>query len=191
MLNLDNEQIPMQTLLMDINDEEMITPTENKDSLKLVKGRDGSTAFLPISQGLGGSKSAILRYRDCLMPRKTNFIYKKIELGSLINKNTMEEELDVDIELDRMEDNDRDENPYRNLVVNNVDRVEMSHSPVEQWSILSNVINNVQHSRNPLNFHFMMVKPVKFSKIVKIIEKSKILLKVNLIESSGRSREII
>ena len=100
----------------------------------------------------------------------------------------MKEELDADTELDRMDDNNGDENPYRDLVVNNVDRVEMSHSPIEQWSILSNVINYVQHSRNPLNFHFMTVKPVKFSKIVKIMDKSEILPKVNLIESSGRSR---
>ena len=84
----------------------------------------------------------------------------------------MKEELDVDAELDRMDDNNGDENPYRDLVVNNVDRVEMSHSPIKQWSILSNVINYVQHSRNPFNFHFMMVKPVKFSKTVKTKDRS-------------------
>ena len=123
------------------------------------------------------------------MPRLTNFIYKKVELGSLINKNTMKEELDADAELDRMDDNNGDENPYRDLVVNNVDRVEMSHSPMQQWSILSNVINYVQHSRNPLNFHFVMIKPAKLKKTVKIKDKCKFLLKVNLTESSGRSRE--
>ena len=101
----------------------------------------------------------------------------------------MKEELDADAELDRMDDNNGDENPYRDLVVNNADRVEMSHSPMEQWSILSNVINYVQHSRNPLNFHFMMIKPAKLNKTVKIKDKSKFLPKVNLIESSGRSRE--
>ena len=156
---------------------------------KLVKGRNGPTTFLPISQGLGRSKSAIPRYRDCLMPRQTNFIYKKVELGSLINKNTMKEELDADAELDRMDDNNGDENPYRDLVVNNADRVEMSHSPMEQWSILSNVINYVQHSRNPLNFHLVMIKPAKLNKTVKIKGETESLLKVNLIESSGRSRE--
>ena len=124
-----------------------------------------------------------------MTPRQTNFIYKKVELGSLINKNTVKEELDADAELDRMDDNNRDENPYRDLVVNNADRVEMSHSPMEQWSILSNVINYVQHSRNPLNFHFVAIKPAKHNKTVKIKDKSKTLLKVNLIESSGRSRE--
>ena len=65
----------------------------------------------------------------------------------------------------------------------------MSHSPMEHCSILSNVINYMQHSRNPLNFHFMTVKPVKLNKTVKIKDNSKTLPKVNLIESSGRSRE--
>ena len=78
-----------------------------------------------------------------MTPRQTNFIYKKVELGSLINKNTAKEELDADTELDRMDDNNGEENPYRDLVVNNADRVEMSHSPMEQWSILSNVTNYV------------------------------------------------
>ena len=124
-----------------------------------------------------------------MRPIQTNFIYKKVELGSLINKNTVKEELDADTELDRMDDSNGEENPYRDLAVNNADRVEMSHSPMEQWSILSNVINYLQHSRSPLNFHFMTIKPVKPNKIVKIKDKSKTLPKVNQIESSGRSRE--
>ena len=123
------------------------------------------------------------------MPRQTNFIYKKVELGSLINKNTMKEEFNTDTELDRMDDNNVDENPYRDLVVNNADRVETSHSPMEQWSILNNVINYVQHSRNPLNFHFVMIKPAKLNKTFKIKDKSEVLAKVNFIEGSGRSRE--
>ena len=61
-------------------------------------------------------------------------------------------------------------------------------SPIEQWSILSNVINYVQHSRNPLNFHFVTVKPVKFSKAIKTKDRSEILQRVELIESPGRSR---
>ena len=117
------------------------------------------------------------------------FIYKKVELGSLINKNTVKEKLDTDVELDRMDDNNGDENLYRDLVVNNADRIEMSHSPMEQWSILSNVINYLQYSRNPLNFHFVTVKLAKLNKIVKIKDNSKTLPKVNLIESSCRSRE--
>ena len=143
-------------------------------------------AFLPIGQGLGGNYKAIPKSRDCLMPWQTNFIYKKVELGSLINKNMIKEELNADVELDRMDANNRDENPYKELIVNNANRIEMSQSQMEQWSILNNVINYVQHSKNPRNFHFMTVKPVMFDKIVKDKDKNEILLKVNLVESSGR-----
>ena len=123
-----------------------------------------------------------------MTPRQTNFIYKKVELGSLINKNTVEE-LDAEAELYRMDNNNGDENPCRDLVVNNIDRVEMPYSPMEQWSILSNVINYMQHSRHPLNFHLVTIKPAKPNKTVKRKDKGETLLRVNLIESSGRSRE--
>ena len=156
---------------------------------KLVRGRNDSATFLPISQGLGRNKSITPRNTNCLTARQTNFIYKKVELGSLINKNTVKEELDADAKLDRMDNSNGDKNPYRDLVVNNADKVEMSHTPMEQWSILSNVINYVQHSRSPLNFHFVRIKPAKPNKMVKIKDKGETLLKVNVIESSGRSRE--
>ena len=88
-----------------------------------------------------------------------------------------------------MDNNNGDKNPHRDLIVNNIDRVEMSHSQMEQWSILSNVINYVQHSVNPKNFHFTTIKPAKLNKMVKDKDKNESLLKVNLVESLGRSRE--
>ena len=97
-----------------------------------MKGRNDPTTFLPISQGLGRNKSVTLGDRNCLTPRQ-KIIYKKVELGRLIDKNTVKEELDAGTELDRMDDNNGEENPYRDLVVNNADNVEMSHAPMEQW----------------------------------------------------------
>ena len=47
----------------------------------------------------------------------------------------------------------------------------------------------MQHSRSPLNFHFVTIKPEKLNKTVKIKDKGATMPKVNLIESSGRSRE--
>ena len=76
MFNLDNEQTSLQTSLMDTDNEDTITPTENRDSLNLW-GRSGSTTFLPISQNSGGNNKNNLRHRDCLTPQQTNFIYKK------------------------------------------------------------------------------------------------------------------
>ena len=51
------------------------------------------------------------RGNDCLTLRQADYIYKKVELGSLINKSTMKEEIDPDVELDRMDDNSGDKNP--------------------------------------------------------------------------------
>ena len=45
------------------------------------------------------------------MPQQTDFIYKKIELGTLINKETIMEELDPEIELDKIDNISGDENP--------------------------------------------------------------------------------
>ena len=47
-------------------------------------------------------------------------------------------------------------NPYRQLIVNNAEKVEMQKTQMEQWLILSNLLNYVQHSKfnsmdHPLN----------------------------------------
>ena len=91
------------------------------------------------------------RHKDCLAPKQTDFIYKKVELGTLINRNTLKDEIDTDADLNKIDDNNGDENPYRELVVNNASRIEILPSPIQHWSILSNIINYVQHSKNPLS----------------------------------------
>ena len=53
-----------------------------------------------------------------LTAKQAGYLYRKVELGSLINKNTMKEEIDQDLELDKMDDNSGDTNPYRELTVN-------------------------------------------------------------------------
>ena len=77
------------------------------------------------------------------MPKQMKYVYKKTELGSLINKETIKEEIDSDMELDRIDDSSGDENPYKELIVNNTIKVENALSQIEQWSILSNIINYV------------------------------------------------
>ena len=60
----------------------------------------------------------------------------------------MKEEIDPEVELDKMDDNSGDENPYRELIVNNAGKIENTLSQMEQWSILS---------KNPKNFHAMSI----------------------------------
>ena len=128
------------------------------------------------------------RHKDCLMPKQTDFIYKKVELGTLINKNTLKDEIDTDADLNKIDDNNGDENPYRELVVNNASRIEILPSPIEHWSILSNVINYMQHSKNPLSYHLVMVRPARVSRSIKKKETGEITPRVELIESPSKTR---
>ena len=125
-------------------------------------------------------------------PTDRCYIQKGVELSSLINKNMIKEELDADIELVRMDDNSGDEDPYKELIMNNACKIENALPQMEQWSVLSNVINYVQYSKNPKNFHSMTIRPVKFNRAVKDTNGrnvSESLLEVNLVDISVRSKE--
>ena len=90
-----------------------------------------------------------------------------VELGSLINMESIREKLDLEGELDKIDDNTGDENLYRELIVNNVYKIENTLSQMEQWSILSNVINYVQYNKNPKDSHSRIIKPVNTNNIHK------------------------
>ena len=64
------------------------------------------------------------------------------------------EELDTDIELDRIDDNSGDENSYKELIINNAYKIENALPQMEQWSVLSNTVNYVHYSKNP-NFFIL------------------------------------
>ena len=91
-----------------------------------------------------------------------------------------------------MDNNSKDENPYKELILNNASRVDNALTQIEQWSILGNIINYVQYSKNPKNFHSMIIKPAKLSITTKSTKSRNVnesLLDISLIEASGRSKE--
>ena len=60
---------------------------------------------------------------------------------------------------------------------------------MEQWSILSNIINYSHYNKNPKNFHSMTIKPAKCNKVVKDAKgrnADKSLLEVNLVDNLDR-----
>ena len=153
---------------------------------------------MPFSQKIGGNDGrvgnidACTRSVECLMPKQTKYIYKKVELGSLINKETIKEEIDLDTELDRVDDYSRDENLYKELIVNNAIKIDSALSQMEQWSILSNVINYVQYSKNPKDFHTMTVRPVNNKRLNLVLKdkgKDDISLRVDLIHVPNGLKE--
>ena len=53
------------------------------------------------------------------------------------------------------------------MTVNNACKIENTLSQMEQWSILSNVINYMQYNKNPKNFHSMIIKPANTNRVKK------------------------
>ena len=59
-----------------------------------------------------------------------------------------------------IDDTSRETNPYKELIVNNAEKIEPLMTHMEQWSILSNVLNYVQHSRFHSMNHMLDIKAV-------------------------------
>ena len=54
----------------------------------------------------------------------------------------------------------RDTNPYKELIVNNAEKIEPLLTQMEQWSILSNTLNYIQYDRHPKNYHSLGISAV-------------------------------
>ena len=105
-------------------------------------------------------KIAALQSGQYLTRDQTRYIYKKVETGESINADTVQQEIDQEKQLSKLDNDNGEENPYRELIINNVERIEIQKTQMEQWSILSNLLNHIQHSRfNSMN-HSLDVKPV-------------------------------
>ena len=72
---------------------------------------------------------------------QANYVYKKIELGEVINTKTLQQELEHEIQLNRIDDTIRETNTYKELILNNAEKIEPLLAQMEQWSILSNTLN--------------------------------------------------
>ena len=77
----------------------------------------------------------------------------------------MKHEIEQEKQLSQMVDDSGEVNLYRELVVNNSEKIEMQKTQMEQWSILSNLLNNVQHSKFNSMGHSLNIKPVNRYKV--------------------------
>ena len=95
-------------------------------------------------------------------------MYKKVESSNIINTNTLKQDIDQEQESNRLDDTSGYINPYRELIVNNTEKIETLLSQMEQWSILSNVINCVQHDRHPKKDYNLNIRAVNKEKCKKV-----------------------
>ena len=86
-------------------------------------------------------------------------IYKKLEPESIVNIDTIKQE----IEADKLGSNNIDKdkvNTYHEIITNKTDKENIITSEMELWSILSNIINYVQYDRYPKIFSDLDVKTI-------------------------------
>ena len=70
----------------------------------------------------------------------------------MINTDIIQQEIEQEEQLNRIDDTSREISPYQELIVNNAERIDPLMTQMEQWSILSNVLNFVQHDKcNTIN----------------------------------------
>ena len=126
-----------------------------------MNGRDGTTTFLPLDSRIGGqgrdSRSTVGKF---LTREQAKYIYRKIETGEIINTDTIEQEMEQEKQLSRIYDTNGETNPYQELIVNNAEEIEPLMTQMELWSVMSNVINYVQHSRFHSVNHTLDIKAV-------------------------------
>ena len=93
---------------------------------KLINGRDDTATFLPLDSGIGGqSRDSHPTVGQYLIRDQARHIYKKVETGETINVDMVKHEIEQETQLNRMDDGSGEVNPYRELEVNNVEKVEM------------------------------------------------------------------
>ena len=103
-----------------------------------MKGKNGSTPFLPTKDKTGGKVNYIKNKEAmCLTERQADHIYKVIEKGDMINTQTMTCEIAPF----------QDDNPYKKVVLNKVFKEEDKSPEMRDWSIFSDNVRYVQHDQ--------------------------------------------
>ena len=73
----------------------------------------------------------------CLTERQADHVYKVVEKGSMINTKTMVSEMTQD----------KDDNPYKRVVLNNVHKEPDKSPEMQSWSIFSDTVRYIQHDK--------------------------------------------
>ena len=109
-----------------------------------MNGRDDATTFLQFDSRIGGqSRDSLPTVGQYLTRDQARHVYKKIETGEVINVDAVKHEIEQEKQLSRIDDDSGEVNPYRELVVNNAEKIETQKTQMEQWSILSNSLSYV------------------------------------------------
>ena len=103
-----------------------------------MKGKNGTTSFLPSKEKTGGKVNYIQNKKTmCLTEKQTDYVYKTVEEGNIINTKTMTHETVQN----------QDDNPYKKVVLNKFFREEDKSPEMRNWSIFSDNVRYMQHEQ--------------------------------------------
>ena len=102
----------------------------------------------------------------------------KRQSGEMINTKTLQQELEHKRQLNKIDNTSGDTNPYEELIVNNAEKIEPLLAQMEQWSILSNMLNYIQYDKHPKNFHNLGISTVNISKKHSDVKEEKDMIEV-------------
>ena len=96
-----------------------------------MNGRDDTATFLPLDFKIGGqSRDSHPTVGQYLTRDQVRYIYKKVETGGMINTDMVQQEIEQEKQLSRMDDDSGEVNPYRELVVNNAENAKNPNGTV-------------------------------------------------------------
>ena len=83
------------------------------------------SAFLPLDARIGGQgRDNHPTVGQFLSREQARYIYRKVETGEIINTDMIEQEIEKEKQLNRIDDTNRETNPYKELIVNNAEKIE-------------------------------------------------------------------
>ena len=85
--------------------------------------RDDTATFLPLDFKIGGqNKDGCPTVGQYLTRDQARYVYKKAEAGESINADVVQQDIDQEKQLSKLDDDSGEENPYRELVINNAEK---------------------------------------------------------------------
>ena len=80
----------------------------------------------------------------------------------------------------KIDDTNKEINPYRDLIVNNAEKIEPLMAQMEWWSILSNTLNYIQYNRHPKYYQNLNISAVnKYKNNLDTIKEDRYILEID------------
>ena len=111
-----------------------------------MKGRNGSTSFLPLNKKGGLITNAFSK--KCLTEDQTKYVYDKVESGDELKIRKVNPDVQSKPLLPKQLKERKDINLYEKVLVSHINMMDKNKSQMEQWSILSDNIVYVRSVGN-------------------------------------------